>query len=229
MNNYWVSTSFFILVFVGVFNSARAQGDWEKSPYQGWTKDQVKSILGNSPWAKTGDHEYNVLDILKGEEVATILLRSALPVRQALLRRRQLEAGYDKMSETNRNLFDEKNKALLECPACANYYVVSIFYHTIMLSGPNFVNDRKKFVYLQNDVGSKRELVNFNPQIKNNNYEAIFFFPRLNEKGESLLNKQNKKFTFRFDIRSEDGKGPFPFTKAEFDVSQITRNGEVVF
>lgn len=213
-----------ILLLIGISYPAFSQDDWEKVSYQNWSKDEVKKILTNSPWVKVVNLEYRL-----GEETATIMLRSALPIRQALLRKRQIDSKYDKMSDTDKKKFDEKNKALLECPACSNYYVVSIFYDTFMLSNPNFVNDRKKYIYLLNDNGEKRELLNFTPQSKGNNYEAVFFFPRINEKGEPLLTGKSKKLIFRFDIRSEDGKGDFPFSKAEFDVSDFIKNGEVVF
>ena len=42
---------------------------------------------------------------------ARITLRSALPIRQALLRKRQLESKYDELKESERKAFDDKNKA----------------------------------------------------------------------------------------------------------------------
>ena len=48
----------------------------------------------------------------------TLRLRSAQTVRQALVRLKQLDTNYDRMSPQDRAAFDKKYKGLLECPAC---------------------------------------------------------------------------------------------------------------
>lgn len=52
------------------------------------------------------------------DKVYVVRLRSALPIRQAILRLRQIKEKYDSMSDAKKAEFDEKNKALVECPAC---------------------------------------------------------------------------------------------------------------
>ena len=56
----------------------------------------------------------------------TVRLRSALPIRQALLRLKQIEAKYDNMSENDRADFDARMKGLIDCPACGENYIITL-------------------------------------------------------------------------------------------------------
>src|SRR5215203_1246164 len=98
-----------------------AQKTLEK-PYNTWGKDEATKIMTDSPWAKTyqsteaasaaaqqqvsRDQADGRMSTGGGRGSSTrsagplpvvIRLHSALPVRQAQVRRQQLEAGYDKM------------------------------------------------------------------------------------------------------------------------------------
>ncbi|CAN5333968.1 hypothetical protein BH10ACI1_BH10ACI1_24260 [soil metagenome] len=225
---------FLILLTLSSVSSVFSQNDWEKNPYQNWTKEQVVKILSDSPWVKTKNYQEVLSDspqlgvVYSPLTAARITLRSALTVRQALLRQRQLDAKYDKMNEANKNKFDEKNMALLNCPACKDYYVVSVLYRFFAMDNKNYVNDRKKYVYLSNDSGDRRELVEF-AVLSDRDNEIVFYFPRRDEKGEDLLTSKSKKLIFNFGLKGLDGKSSFPFEKADFDVSKLTVNGEIIF
>jgi hypothetical protein len=210
-----------------------SQNDGKTTPYQNWTRDQIRKILSDSAWVKTVNHtqaaeETRIGVILPPTAQAKIMLRSALPVRQALLRQRQLDAKYDKMSDSEKKVFDEKNKALLECPACTNYYVVSVAYGNLSMENKYYLNDRKKSVYLSNDTGEKRELAEFVVMTQPES-EIVFFFPRQNKNGEPLLTSKNKKLTFNFELKGLDGKSSFPFKKFDFEVSNFIEDGKIIF
>ncbi|HEY0097970.1 MAG TPA: hypothetical protein VGB76_03350 [Pyrinomonadaceae bacterium] len=211
---------------------AGAQQNWEKAPFQNWGAADVKAVLEKSPWSRVIEQNTVIAPSLLGvnapkmEEKTIILLRSALPVRQALLRERQLASKYESMNAADRAAFDAKNKALLDCPACARYYVISIKCNYACYGG-SFVEDHKKSFYLLNDKGERRELAGATP-LPDKQEGALFFFPRLNDKGEPLLTPASKELTFHSLIRPVVNADSLS-QKYRFDVTKMVRGGEVVF
>ncbi|HEV7903763.1 MAG TPA: hypothetical protein VGO96_07980 [Pyrinomonadaceae bacterium] len=221
------------LTLPGGSGIGHAQQDWEKIPYQRWGKDEVKAVLEASPWSRLDERGTALApmmfgkDTIKVSENLLVLLRSALPVRQALLRERQLESKYDTMSATDRAAFDAKNKALLECPACAKHYVISIKCPHLSCYTGTFIEDHKKFFYLVNDKGERRAMAGATP-LPGKEGSAVFFFPRANDKGEPLLTPDSKEMTFHFMIQSNVGLREVS-EKFKFDVTKMVRGVEVVF
>lgn len=221
------------LVLSGVPLAVRAQQNWEKTPYQNWSAADVKAVLEASPWSRVLDRSAPIAPMMFKTETPklsvqlVILLRSALPARQALLRERQLAARYDAMSAADRAAFDAKNKALIDCPACAKYYVVSVKCAFAGCYTGTFVEDHKKLFYLTDERGVRRELAGASP-LPDNKGGAAFFFPRLDEKGEPLLTAASRKLTFHFAVQAIEGNATVT-EKAEFDAAKLVRNGEVIF
>lgn len=230
MKKYFLLCAALLLTFTV---SIAGQKDWEKVPYTEWTKNQVSALLSDSAWVKTVDFQQEgvntqQLGMLTAPPVKSkITLRSALPIRQALMRKRQLESKYDSMKEAERTAFDTKNKALLDCPACKAYYVVTVESRGLAMENKNYVSDRKDRVYLSNDAGDKRILVEF-AVLSQNESELVFYFPRANDKGEPLVTISTKKLTFNFELRGLDGKSRFPFEKFSFNVADMIRDGELM-
>jgi hypothetical protein len=206
--------------------------DWQSKPYQQWTMKDVQQVLGNSPWAQTQARSGPMVDFGGGtmtptpDKVYAVRLRSALPVRQALLRFRQLNEKYDAMSDKKKAEFDEKNKTLVECPACADNYVVSLLSPMTTTTTPLQPETMKLYVRLMDDRGRQRTLVHLIPP-KSVGQELIFFFPRLDEKGEPLLTPSSKKLIFTIDT-SAIGLDAV-IRRFEFDVSKMIVNGAVAF
>ncbi len=97
--------------------STRAQF-WEKKDWRQWSKDDAKKMLEDSPWAKTWSHGEVRRGEVGGSSEGTgreteprvyyaVQLRSALPVRQAVVRLAQINRKYDKMSEADKKAMDE--------------------------------------------------------------------------------------------------------------------------
>jgi hypothetical protein len=210
---------------------ASGQQSWEKKEYRQWSKADVARILDDSPWAQT---QYE-----SPKYIATIRLRSALPIRQALVRIRQLTVNYDKLGEADRARFDSEVKEFLECPSCARYYLV-----TLVSPITTFADGRsgldavgalkgsplealKPHVYLTNDRGERRYLAGFIPA-KGEGAEAVFVFPRLDDRGRPFLTPENKRFSFTIEDKILE-KLAVPLKKFTFEVSRIVRNGEVIF
>lgn len=215
------------LIVLAACDVCFSQAKWESVPVDKWETKHVENILNDSAWVKTEKVQHSTGNASDGKMTARVRLRSALPIRLALLRKQQLEKGYDKMSEQEKGEFDKKNSALLGCPACRDYYVITIISKDSLLD-KDFVDKNKKLIYLENDRGERRELVNFLPQSGLDQSEQIFFFQRKDEKGELLLAPENKSFTLNLNFKVEDPKG-FPVKKVKFSVPEITRDGIVLF
>lgn len=193
------------LAFVVFVSDISAQDFWMQRSYKRWTKDEIIKIISDSPWAQVREME---TDATSGgfSPMVTIRLRSAVPIRQALVRLKQIETNYDKLDEKKRAEFDEKYKGILDCPACLENYVVTISPPISNRRVTNGVYGLKAAtlkllqgkVYLLNDKGEKRELVYFVAP-KSDDDEATFFFPRKDAQGNPLLTNKNEKFTFVFD------------------------------
>jgi len=224
-----------VLLIATLAMTALAQSELVNKPYQQWTASDVEKMLSDSPWAQTstkGMGMFNDNVILKADSV-TLRLRSALPIRQGLLRLRQLNAKYDKKSDADKADFDSKQKPLIDCPACADNYVIALSPTSRQGKGvPSILrtlppDSMKLYIQIANEKGDKRELAHFSPP-KTQFDEAVFFFPRLNDKGEPLITPANKKLIITFDSKIF-GTDPVNNIKFEFDVSKMIVNGEVIF
>jgi hypothetical protein len=232
-----------------------AQDELMKRPFSQWTKNEATKVLNDSNWAVTQeariDFGTQVRKIAGGPTTegghlaaqmnganipvdyrVTLRLRSALPVRQALVRLKQLEAKYDSMNETDRAAFDAKIKGLLECPACAQNYVVTISCKSTNYPGSDALYDGlrgatlpaiKPYVHLLNDRGEQRELIHFVPP-KSPGEETVFYFPRFGDEDKPLITVRDKKLFFR--LSDNNAKA---ITNFEIDVSKLIVNGQIVF
>ena len=151
---------------------------------------------------------------------------------------KQIEAKYDGMSQEDRADFDTRMKGLMDCPACAQNYIITlgppVSQHQ-MKSGIGSLKNvsfslLEKRVYLANESGQRRELVHFVAP-KHDEDEATFFFPRLDESGKPLLTTGNKSLIFIFEaknLRTGWALDSIP-ERYEFDVSKLVLNGKVEF
>jgi hypothetical protein len=240
------------MVFAG---ASPVQGLLAGKPYQQWTRAEANKVLYDSPWAKTQEARIEFGKQIRAIAGAVIIgqgpvrgelgganapidykvtmrLRSSLPVRQALVRLKQLDANYDKMTETGKELFDAKLKGLLDCPACALNYVVTLSCKSENYPGQDLLFEGlrgarlaaiKPYIYIANDRGEKRELVHFVAP-KAAEEEAIFFFPRFDDEDNPLVKPDTKKLYFR--LSDNNAKA---ITNFEIDVSKLIVNGEVAF
>src|ERR1044072_8798181 len=120
----------------GLGISAVPQSTIPQTPYHQWTFKEAQELLSNSPWAQTRDKGIPLggleTNLPAAPEVMVLRLRSALPIRQALARIREIKSKYDGLKDSDKKAIDQKNKILLECPPCPDTYVV-----TLAGGGPN--------------------------------------------------------------------------------------------
>jgi len=166
-------------------------------------------------------------------------LHSGLPIRQAIVRLRQIQAGYDKMDETQRTEFDKTTAGMLNCVICQKFYVITMtrFLDSTRQSVEEGVFQRMGFeqlkgnMWLLNEKGERRELVQFNAP-KNASDMAVLYFARLDDKGNPFLTAESKKFQFVFDGAFLNSSNPYASwlpRHLEFDVTKIRDGDKVVF
>lgn len=259
MKNYWHSLALLWLTTLLLIASAPqslAQGEVTGKPFEQWSKDEVNKILTDSLWAKTqamriqrrsqvrsiaGQNESETMSG-KGELTSaedpldyrfTLRLHSALPVRQALVRREQLNWNYDERSASARKAFDEQARQMvLDCPICADHYVVSVGFSSTNSSGNDMIYkwfsaatlpSIRGYIYLANERGERRDLIEFIPP-KAPGDDVYFIFPRLDEKGHPLFTATDKKLLFR--MSDNNAKSITNFT---LDISKLVVDGKVTF
>lgn len=164
--------------------------------------------------------------------IFTLRLRSALRVRQALARLKQLEAKEGKLNGKERASFETRVKGLLECPACADNYVLTLASKSKNAPGADAayqlykggrLDDLKRYIFIANDRGERRDLVHFvAPRVPGD--EGTFFFPRLNEKGAPLLTPESKALILNLTNNEVNA-----VTNFRVDVTKLVVNGKVEF
>jgi hypothetical protein len=234
------------------------QGDLQKKPFKEWSKSEAESVLNGSPWAMkqelrlkfekesqkaagsysgvsgatAAQAQTEVNSQMPVDFVFTLRLRSALPIRQALVRLKNLETDIERMNQQQLSAFDKQTKGLLECPACTDNYVVTLSSKSTNNPGADAVYnvfkggrlaDLQRYVFIANERGERRQLIHFvAPRVPGD--EATFFFPRLDDKGAPLLTPENKQLLVNLTDNQPTSVGNF-----QFDVSNLILNGKVEF
>lgn len=241
MKKFWPAPALAALMLLAAAAAppAAAQGgDWRSKPFREWTKDEAEQVLIDSPWAQTMAPGGGAIGlggtraVSAPDKAITVRLRSAMPVRQAMLRLRQLHEKYDRMSDAKRAEFDEKNRPLIECPACADHYAVAFLPppggrltlpRALLSTAPAKL---MLHVQLLNERGELRAAVHYTPP-KSPTGEAVFFFPRLDDKGQPLLTPASRKLVVA--VGSEILEGETRLNRFEFDVPKMLVAGRVEF
>ncbi len=244
-------------VFAGAV-SANGQNVWTDKPFARWSSSDAEVVLNNSPWvvrqevrmqvdkhtqtaagsysglssASAANSQTEVMTDLPVDFIFTLRLRSALPVRQALVRLKQKEIDSKKTSKQELAALDAQIKGLLECPACADNYVVTLGSKSANQPGADAVYttfkggrlaDLQRYIFIANERGERRQLVHFVPPRVPGD-EAIFFFPRLDEKGAALLTTENKDLLINLTDKQVNSVANF-----KIEVSKLVLNGKVEF
>jgi hypothetical protein len=227
------------------------------SSYTKWSKSEAEKVLNDSPWVSV--QEVRIRKAAQSQRVAgappsqlkdetnsvassgsdipidfifMLRLRSARPIREALVRLKQLDAKYDSMDEKQKAAFDAGVKGLLECPACANNYVLTLSSKSKNSPGADAVfstfkgariEDVKRYIYIANERGERRELVHMVPP-RAPGEEAIFFFPRFDDKGNLLFTPDSKEVIVNLTNNEVNIS-----TNFHMDISKLVENGQILF
>lgn len=232
-------------------NAVYGQDFWVKKSYEKWTLSEVTKVLTDSPWAQNSYELYGTVPSMPRTAYSAIVrLHSALPVRQAIVRKMRLTIDYEKLDPTQKKNFDEEVNGLLSCDDCSKYYVVNLILPVTSnmpsrnkiidegTFGSNGVEMRKelmklkpeelqKYISLSNDKGESRTLYQaVFPKGKAS--EVLLIFKRNDDNNKPLITRDNEKFYFRIDEKAF-GRSGWPFRRFTFEVSKILQNNEILF
>lgn len=248
------------LVATGSVLLVYSQTSLPNKPYTQWSKSEAETVLNSSAWTSqqevrikfdketqvaAGSYNPSVVSSTAAPEaktevntqmpvdfIFTLRLRSALPIREALVRLKNLNTDIEGMSPEQLAAFDKQTKGLLQCPACTDNYVVTLSSRSKNNPGADAVfsvfkggrlADLQRYVFIANERGERRPLVYYvAPKVPGD--EATFFFPRANEKGEPLLGPENKELLVNLNDNQPNSVSNF-----RIDVSKLVVNGKVEF
>jgi hypothetical protein len=139
-----------LAVFALAVLGASADDFWVKKDWKQWTANDCKKLLEDSPWShrKLVENEGNINRLPSagnqgtGAQAATadtaqnkdtgelnyvVQIRSAAPIREALIRQQQIDKQYEKMSDADKKAFDAQMDQLY--PINADRIVVHVRYY----------------------------------------------------------------------------------------------------
>src|SRR5262249_5156326 len=129
------------LVAVALVTASFAQGPWAKKDWKQWSKDDCKKVLEESPWAQRWSESNtkmaNFATRTRGtsgvgseselEVHYVVQLRSALPIRKAVVRQALIASGYDGMEPPKQKDMEKQTESFLN-RAYDDVIVVHVIY-----------------------------------------------------------------------------------------------------
>lgn len=223
------------LVLAGSRNdvSGAKLGGMIAGDYRSWTLEEAVAVLTNSPWARKETYTRVIGGIgsgLSGEKeiYSTFFVRflSAGPIREAYVRVRQIQAGYDQMNREEQKKFDSNVEPGLRLDV-RNWIVVTVGFRS---------NDQglelrvKRFLETQTtDTMKSRAFLSTAriPQLEIAAYYqpreevvgAKFVFPR-RLKNEPVVSPADDRVTFELDLPGFD-----PELRAIFPTEEMKVEG----
>ena len=200
-----------MFLFAGV---AVAKEFWESKTFDKWTQKECQKMLTDSPWVKElnltgmnyeGADSASATDSQAPYIKYTVQIRSAAPVRQAVVRQARIAKKYDSLSADQKQAFDKDMDAFLT-GASPEYVMVYVSIETnnrdhsrdLIRHWETRTTDLlKNGVYLSTPRGKKVQLAQFIPG-SGGSLEFQFIFPRVVD-GEEILKPSDKSLQLEFE------------------------------
>jgi hypothetical protein len=243
----------FGVVLVAASSVLAQQGIWEKKEWQKWTADDCKKMLEDSPWARrwaqsvpqmaqfskrdgagTASNDGGVGNESKLEVYYIVQLRSAKPIREALMRQQEIQIKYDSMDEKQRAGIDQQVSGVVN-KTYDDVVIVHVLYGAnVQQYERTLANYWQKIppgtVPLQAflDLASGKKVVPLkmnSPRNGQNEFELIF--PRVVD-GESVATADSKILGVEF-MTPTVGQVPGDRLHIEFKPDKMKVNGAVEF
>jgi hypothetical protein len=209
-------------IFLAAGSAAFGADFWEKKPFDTWSQKECSKLLTDSPWVEdltlmaegisqstTGDD---------GQQLNfkyQIQFRSALPVRQAMVRQMQLAQKYDTLGPEQKQQFDQSAKTFLS----ADFSDVVVVYVTYKGNSQDKSRELDRYwqsqtmdllknnVFLRNSKGEQVALSKFiAPQGAERSFQ--FIFPRqINGKPFIALEDKSLQLEFSYPVIGGLGNG----------------------
>jgi len=222
---------------------------WEKKSYRTWSKEECLQLLQKSPWA-TSSTETTVVIMGKGIDGKfdmpsginpndssqpyikyQVQIRSAMPIRQALVRQEQIEQKYDKLSSQQREFVDKQVEAFLSADL-SDIVVMTVTYTTnyqpfeLDLSHywqSQTTNSLKNDVNLIDSNGNRFPLLRYDPLIRG---FQITFPRRFEDRQTQVSPDKSLKLEFPYPLIGNIGNKRAFF---EFPAENMQINGKIIF
>jgi hypothetical protein len=210
-----------VLAILSVSAVAVCAGDvWVDKDWKLWSKDEVKVVLQDSPWSKHwAKGQVNTSAAVPGVSGAGregaagenapridyyLQIRSAMPVRQAVIRDFQIDRSYDSMSEAEKKAFDAQSAQFLN-RVYSDVIVLHVLYSSNIQTFERQLADHWQSIrpdsvpvdfYLITERGDRFSPVHFTSP-KGGAYEFDMAFPRT-VNGEPIIHPDDKTFQIQF-------------------------------
>jgi hypothetical protein len=218
--------------------SASASDFWLAKDWKQWSGHECSVLLTESPWTHTwragpefrhNDANPGATGVMVGPEdqmMYVVQVRSSLPVRQALIRRQQLELNYDKMSGDEQKAFDAKATKILD-RSYDDFVLVHVDFSGTAGRGALETQirvlaqkpERLRALLIAED-GFKLGPSRVDPSLQDATFDAIF--PRV-VNGVPVVQDGQKRFSIQFQSPSNQ------VVRVEFDLSKMLVNGKPSF
>lgn len=221
--------------------AVRPSDFWITKDWNQWSKGDCDNLLLESPWSHVWRYQAQpsgagVPHTTTDQLNFSVQLRSALPVREAMVRQLQLDQKYDKMNDASRNMFDAKAAPIL-----------SRSYDDIILVHVDFSrSDGNKFL----ESAVRREIAagDLAPAIVTEDgnsvapirvdmsekalYTLDLIFPRTKD-GAPLIKEGQKQFSIQFQSPPVDYFEGIRISsrrvRVDFDLSRMILNGKLSY
>jgi hypothetical protein len=193
--------------------TASATDFWLTKDWHQWTKDECATILNDSPWTRTQD-------------AYTVQLRSALPIREAIVRQLEIVQGYDQKTEARRKAFDSAAGTILNTSYDKTILVRLSFSKDAPAVGPKQLKNLQPMIVTEDGQQIIPTETDADPMTPN---AVDFYFPRLKDGAPSIKPAQ-KQFSFQFQAPSYvDANHMTVITKLvtiNFDLTEMLVDGK---
>jgi hypothetical protein len=205
-----------LMLAVLMGSGVQADEFWLEKQYRQWSASECRRLLQDSPWAKSYIMTRAYIELIQPGPVTDrgrernptieyhVQLRSALPIRQALVRLAQIRVDYDDMSPEETLGFDTEMAQVLE----ASFEHVVELHVTYATNVPQWdrqldlywrtqsTETLKNSTWLIGHAGRRAPLLQY-AKVAGDSHEFLLLFPRQLE-GEKLVGPEDKRLTLEF-------------------------------
>ena len=189
------------------------QDYWKVKSYKEWSEKECREMLEHSPWSRDftqtdvvimGTSDSTLSDSKQPYQKYQVQFRSAMPVRQAIIRMAQIVQKYDALKPEQKKQFDQQAESFL-AQDLSQMVIVYVTWATNMPTlnlelanewKSQTTESLKNRVYLYGSKGDKVPLKQFvAPQGAERSFQ--FIFPR-NYRGKEILGPEDKSLNLEF-------------------------------
>ena len=233
-----------LLLFLASVAAAQSKDYWVKKDYRQWTDIECHKLLEDSPWANLHTVSQVFIDTIQTDSTARerqpnprivykVQIRSATPIRQALVRLSQINSKYDEMTADGRQAFDKNAEQFLS--ANNSQSVVMRVSYTANVQNDDRELARhwhsqtterlKNFVFLIGGRGVKVPLSIYTPG-EGASREFQFVFPR-EYNGRPVIGPGDK--TLKLEFNHPNIRGTGERVLIEFRIEKMMMQGAPVY